>query len=190
LTLESIVISYGYPAVFIGTFVEGETILVLGGLAVHLGYLSFPGVAGAAFAGSLLGDQVAFQVGRHYGAALLDRRPGLRKRIEHAHAKTSRFRSWIVVGFRFLYGLRNVIPFMLGMSPITPGRFFMLNAAGAVLWSVTITAGGYFFGKAMDGILGNVRRYELELMAAVAVFGLGIWLFHIMRSRRFRVSSS
>lgn len=183
MTLESIVINYGYPAIFIGTFIEGETILVLGGLVVHLGYLSFPGVVGAAFAGSLLGDQLAFHVGRLYGTSLLDRRPGLRKRIDRVHKKTSRFRSGIVVGFRFLYGLRNIIPFMLGTSAMPSGKFILLNAVGAVLWSTSVTAGGYLFGKAMDSILGNVRRYELEVMAAVAVIGLAIWLFHFWRSR-------
>ena len=40
MTLASFLSSYGYPALLIGTFLEGETILVLGGLAAHQGYLS------------------------------------------------------------------------------------------------------------------------------------------------------
>ena len=37
----------------IGTFLEGETILMLGGLAAHMGYMDVTGVILAAFAGSL-----------------------------------------------------------------------------------------------------------------------------------------
>ena len=35
--LESLLTTYGYPILVIGTFLEGETVLVLGGLAAHLG---------------------------------------------------------------------------------------------------------------------------------------------------------
>ena len=47
-------------AVILGTFLEGETILVLAGLAAHQGYLSLSGIILAAFAGSLCGDQLFF----------------------------------------------------------------------------------------------------------------------------------
>ena len=37
--LEHYIETYGYLAVMIGTFLEGETILVLAGFAAHQGYL-------------------------------------------------------------------------------------------------------------------------------------------------------
>lgn len=184
MTLESIVITYGYPAVFIGTFLEGETVLIIGGLAAHLGYLNFSGVAGAAFAGSLLGDQLAFYLGRHSGNRLLEKWPGLKTRVLKIHSKTARYRSWIVLAFRFFYGLRNLIPFTLGMSSISYQKFFALNSLGAALWVVTIGAGGFLFGKIMEAVLGNVRRYEVEIMAVIAAAGLVTWLTHLLRARR------
>jgi membrane protein DedA with SNARE-associated domain len=42
MTLEPFVEAYGYLAVLAGTFVEGETILVLGGFAASRGYLGLP----------------------------------------------------------------------------------------------------------------------------------------------------
>ena len=65
--LESLIANYGYAAVLIGTFVEGETILVIAGFAAHRGYLSLPWVILLAFAGSLAGDQLWFYVGRRSG---------------------------------------------------------------------------------------------------------------------------
>ena len=52
--------NYGYAAILVGTFLEGETILVLAGLAAQLGYLTLSGVILAAFLGSLSGDQLFF----------------------------------------------------------------------------------------------------------------------------------
>ena len=43
-SLQSLIEHYGYFAVFLGCFLEGETVLVLAGFAAHMGYLSLPGV--------------------------------------------------------------------------------------------------------------------------------------------------
>ncbi len=60
MDLQSIIEHYGYAAILIGTFLEGETILVLAGLAAHQGYLVLSWVISAAFLGSLCGDQLFF----------------------------------------------------------------------------------------------------------------------------------
>jgi hypothetical protein len=73
--LESLLTDYGYPVLIIGTFLEGETILILGGIAAHLGYLSLHGVITCGLIGTLLGDQLYFIIGRRHGQAFLARRP-------------------------------------------------------------------------------------------------------------------
>ena len=40
MSLEALISHYGYAAVAIGTFFEGETILVIAGFASHQGYLA------------------------------------------------------------------------------------------------------------------------------------------------------
>ena len=60
MDFTSIIEHYGYAAIVIGTFLEGETILVLAGLVAHQGYLKLTGVITAAFLGSLCGDQLFF----------------------------------------------------------------------------------------------------------------------------------
>ena len=52
--MESLLTTYGYPILIIGTFLEGETVLVLGGLAAHLGYLSLDWVIVCALGGSTI----------------------------------------------------------------------------------------------------------------------------------------
>ena len=49
MNLAQILQDYGYAAVFVGTFLEGETIMVLGGLAAQLGYLSLDWVIACGF---------------------------------------------------------------------------------------------------------------------------------------------
>ena len=75
--VEALISDFGYVAVFIGTFLEGETILALGGLAAAHGYLSFWTIVGVAIAGAFLGDQACFFFGRRYGPGILRRFPKL-----------------------------------------------------------------------------------------------------------------
>jgi membrane protein DedA with SNARE-associated domain len=44
MTLESVLTTYGYFALMIGTFLEGETILIAAGFLAHRGYLELPWV--------------------------------------------------------------------------------------------------------------------------------------------------
>lgn len=83
--MESLIENYGYLAIVIGTFLEGETILVLGGFTAHQGYLALPRVILAAFAGSLCGDQLFFYLGRKPSPAALSGRPSWKSKAEKVH---------------------------------------------------------------------------------------------------------
>jgi membrane protein DedA with SNARE-associated domain len=184
VTLESFVDTYGYLAIMVGTFFEGETILVLGGFTAHQGYLALPWVIASGFLGSLCGDQLFFYLGRRYGDALLARRPSWRTRVEKATALLERFRRPFMIGFRFLYGLRTVSPFAIGLSRIPAHQFFLYNAAGAILWSTAVGSGGYLIGNAMKLFLGDMRRYEMAALAAIVAIGLLAWGIHFLRRQR------
>lgn len=184
MSLESIVETFGYPAVLAGTFFEGETILVIGGFAAHRGYLQLHWVILCAFVGSLCSDQLAFLLGRKYGVAMLDRRPHWRARAATVERLLHRHQTWIILGFRFLYGLRNVTPFVLGSSGIALRRFQILNVIGAALWATGVGVLGYFLGEFAERIIDDVKRYEVWILGGMAVVGMGLWLVHRMRGRR------
>jgi len=186
MELQSIIENYGYAAILIGTFLEGETVLVLAGLAAHQGYLVLTWVILAAFLGSLCGDQLFFYLGRKHSQAVLSRRPGWNQKAEKVHKMMNRFQTPVILSFRFLYGLRTVAPFVIGMSSVPVKKFILLNAAGALVWATAIASGGYFFGRALEVLIGKLKSYEMYIMGSVAMVGLSIWVFHFYRRRRQR----
>ncbi len=183
--LDSFIRNYGYWALLVGTFLEGETILMLGGLSAQLGYLDLSLVMVVAFIGSFSGDQFYFIVGRLKGAELLAKHQQWHERVSKVHCYLERYHDLIMLGFRFVYGIRIMTPFVLAMNPrIRTGRFVVFNAIGAAIWSVVVAGGGYLFGHALELILNDIKRYEQAIMIGVAVLGLGLWLFHRYRSRK------
>ena len=184
MTLQAFVVNYGYLALFVGTFLEGETILVLGGLAAHQGYLSLTGVILAAFAGSLTGDQLFFFLGRRHNGYILKKRPGWQQRIERVNGLLARYENTTILMFRFLYGLRTITPFVLGMSRVRALKFVLLNGCGAILWATAVGTAGYLFGSAAEAVMGRIRHYEKFALGAIALIGLGIWICHFRHQRR------
>jgi membrane protein DedA with SNARE-associated domain len=173
----AILTHFGYLAVLLGTFFEGETILVLGGLAAHQGYLTLSGVIVCAFVGSLAGDQLAFLIGRRKGRAFIDKRPAWRARVQRVTALLERYQTIVTLGFRFVYGFRILVPLVAGASRMKAARFVALNAVGALVWAVAVGSSGYFFGMAIKVVLGDIRRYELMIFGiglTVAIFAMAV----------------
>lgn len=186
---KELIAQYGYIALFIGTFLEGETILLLAGFAAQSPdfNLDIRLVILAAFCGSLAGDQTAFFIGRHFGRKLVERSEKWRKRADKVHAMLTKYHEVLILSFRFFYGLRNLTPFVLGTADITVLKFFILNAIGAAIWAVSFALVGYVFGSLLENVLtrviDNVHHVELAILGVAALIALGVWLRKALRRR-------
>lgn len=184
MTIEAFISSYGYFAVAVGTFIEGETVLILGGVAAQGGLLELPWVVLAAFLGTLTGDQLYFHIGRWKGRDLLQRRPGWQAKSERVFVLLERHQVWLILGYRFLYGLRTVIPFAIGAARVPPLRFLLWDMMGVALWATTVGTLGYLFGRALEAVVGDIKDYQLTLFGVAAGLGLLVWLVRLWRRRR------
>jgi membrane protein DedA with SNARE-associated domain len=173
--LQSLIENYGYLTVFIGAFLEGETILVMAGFAAYRGYLDLEKVILIALFAGFLGDQLYFFLGRRHGRDILARFPTLKPRVERVDTLLRRYHLLLIPGIRFMYGLRIVGPIAFGMGRVEAVRFLFLNFIGATLWAPLIAGAGYLFGGALESLLHDIHRYEKLILGAFICFGLGAW---------------
>lgn len=169
--------THGYWALALGCLLEGETLLFLAGFAAHLGYLQLPWVIAVAALAGMAGDQFYFWIGRRHGAAVLRRFPSLQRHSARVHRLIESHPAALVIGMRFAYGVRIAAPVIVGSSPLPAGRFVLLNAAGALLWAITIGGLGWSFGRAAEAVLGSLRHLEgwLALALLAAALAVGQW---------------
>jgi membrane protein DedA with SNARE-associated domain len=181
-TLEALIAAYGYWVLTAGCFLEGETILILAGIAAHRGLLD-PGVvwALAALAG-FAGDQVFFWIGRHHGPRVLARWPALAVHADRLKNLERRWHAVLIIGIRFAYGLRIAGPILMGSSRMPAGRFALFNAIGAAIWATLVGGLGWVFGHAAEALLGQAQNLEVWLMAGAALVVAGAWVIHRLRS--------
>jgi membrane protein DedA with SNARE-associated domain len=165
--------TYGYPLVFAGAIVEGETVLIVAGYLAHGRGLDVTLVATFAAAGGALGDVGCFLIGRLFGERVLLMLPAW------ARAGAIRMRSAVerrpvrvLLVMRFLYGMRIALPALCGASTMKMSKFLRYDLATAILWSVVFTAIGYAFGAAATAAIHEIGRYQWLVVCAIVAIGL------------------
>ncbi|ROL79848.1 hypothetical protein BLX41_09520 [Pseudomonas protegens] len=187
LDLNALIAAYGYWVIFIGCLLEGETVLILGGMAAHQGSLQWPQVIGWATLGGILGDQLLFWTGRYCGARLLPRLKRHQAAIERVQGLIQRYPSTSVFAVRFLYGMRLVGPMVIGASGLAPWRFALLNVLGAAVWASLFVGAGYWAGEALQHVLGDLKPYRLPIfVAVVALVAVAALIRHLHKRRKIR----
>jgi len=184
--LEVIIAQYGLVAVFIGAFLEGEVVVIAGGLLARLDFLSLWSVLLVAFVATFLGDQFFFYLGRKKGTAFLEKRGRnhWRMRAERVHDLIHDHHYKILFGYRFLYGLRIPTLFALGTSELSTKKFVLINLINSIIWTTIFVLGGYYFGEFFTSLVGNIKDYEREILIGVGILALFIWLISIIKNRR------
>jgi membrane protein DedA with SNARE-associated domain len=185
MDLPSLIQHYGYFAIFIGTLLEGETWVALGGFAVYQGYLFLPTLLVVSIAGALIGDQAFFLFGRYKGKAYLAKHPNLRSKIDRYKVMIEKHRYWLIISSRFMYGFRAILPIAFGVSSVPWVLFLSLNLIGAIVWAMIFAVGGMLFGGAIQVFLGDIKKIEgyLLLVLIVVIFSVQFFLWQRRRKK-------
>lgn len=178
MTPELLLEKFGYLAVFVGTFLEGEGILVAAGFFAQRGYLDVVLVTLVAFLGAFLGHIFWFWLGRVHGVRLLDRFPKMRKHFGKGIRLFERYGASAIIISQWLYGIRITAAVIVGFSKISIAKFLFYEGLSCLIWAAVITAAGYYFGSAIEAVLGRVEHIEKYGLLLIVVIGIGVWLYH------------
>jgi len=173
ISLEQIIGNFGLPGLFLGAAVEGETVVVLGGMMVHRGVLPFLPAIVAAAIGSFVADQLFFFLGRAFRHRPFVKRQQRKPAFVKALATFEKHPLLFVFAFRFVYGFRTVSPLAVGTTSLAARTFLMINALAAAVWATVFVSLGYSFGAAIGKMVGRLPRLEL-LFLGVAVIAMVI----------------
>lgn len=175
---------FAEAALFVGFVFPGETAVVVGGVLASQHVLSLPLLLVIAVIAAVVGDSVGYEIGRKYGARLLDVRVMRKHRAKVAGAQDliRRRGAFAVFIGRFTALLRALMPALAGSSRLPYPKFLVFNFVGGVTWVVTFTLGGYFAGAAFEHAAKLAGRGLAIGLAVAAVVALAVW--SVRRRRR------
>ena len=194
--IEQYMLTYGYWVVFFGVMLEnaglpipGETILLIAGYFAATGEFNIALVMVIAAVGAVIGDNIGFAVGHHFG-----RRAILRagrfifltpERFAYMESYFDRHGNKTIFVARFITGLRVFAALLAGASNMKWRVFLFYNVTGAVLWSIVITTLGYLFGQSLPLLVKWVGWSGTILLILALVIAFVSW-----RIYRYKVKTA
>ncbi len=181
----------GYTLVFVliavetmGVPVPAETALIGAALLAHRGQMDIVTLTVLAAIAAILGDNVGFAIGRHFGRRVFVAPGPLQahrlKVLEHGEPFFERHGPKAVFLGRWVAGLRIASSWLAGMNHMRWPTFLFWNALGGITWAASIALSVYFLGGLAERVLTIVG----PVAAAIVVAGLlGYWLYWRRRRR-------
>jgi membrane protein DedA with SNARE-associated domain len=190
MSTEALLERFGYFAVFVGTFLEGEAILIMAGFFAERGHLNITKVALVAFAGAYLGHMFWFWLGRVHGVRLLDRFPKMKQHFGKGIRLFERYGAAAIIGTQWLYGLRITCAVIVGISRMSILKFLIYQAISCAIWSIIVAALGYYFGAAVERVLGRAANVEKWGLLAIVLIAVGVWWWHRRKEKREAIETA
>ena len=150
-----ILMEWGYIAIMVAVAVEGEILLIITGIAVAAGIFSYPLAILAAFSGAIIHDNTVFSVSKLLGDKIIRKKASWHTKANIALKLLEKYDYWAILSIRFLYGLRTITLFVIGLSNTSRLKFFTLDAISSIVWSTIYISLGLLFGKAILNFIDN-----------------------------------
>ncbi|MCL6477122.1 MAG: DedA family protein [Peptococcaceae bacterium] len=169
----------GLWGVFLGTVIEalgvpfpGGAMLVLAGVLINDGRLSYEITLFLAVTGFNMGATAAYFIGRTVGEPLFGK---FERVFKVNHDKLEKARSWMkrsasafIIFGRFVPMASNLTPYLAGMSRLGPGRFLLYNSIFALVWASFNIGLGYYFSRSWQKVM-KLTSAHLPYIAAVVL---------------------
>jgi membrane-associated protein len=128
---------------------------------------------------AIIGDNCNYWIGRWAGRHILAWNTRLinRSALDKTHEFYERHGGKTMILARFIPLVRTFAPFVAGMGRMTHARFFSFDTAGAVIWVVSLSLAGFWFGN-LAPVRNNLSLVIFGIVAASFLPVLLGWFKH------------
>lgn len=148
-------------------FLPGDSLLFVAGALAAAGGMQIGLLIVLLVIAAVLGDAVNYAVGAWFGPKVFrweNSRFFNRAAFERTHAFYATHGGKTVIIARFMPLIRTFAPFVAGVARMRYARFAMFNVSGALLWVVSLTLAGYWFGN-LPWVKQNLTLVILAIIA-------------------------
>lgn len=176
----------------LGSLVPGSTVILALSALVPGGELKLLPVLAAAIAGALLGDGLAYWIGRRSQREVLTSWPMSNYPVAVAKSEAffHRYGALAVFFARFVPPIRAVVPITAGALGMPPQRFYPVNAAAILFWASAHVLSGALAGSAAERWGMKIEHYGWPLAGGIIAVGtIAVGVYHWRYRRGAAVDS-
>ena len=144
------IIVFAETGLVVAPFLPGDSLLFVAGAVAALGGLDLPWLMMCLVFAAVMGNQLNYHIGRWLGPRVFqwqNSRFFNRAALHRTHCFYAQHGGKAVLLSRFLPLFRTFVPFVAGVGAMAYLRFSVFNAMGALLWVVSLSLAGFWFGN-------------------------------------------
>lgn len=148
--LVLIIIVFAETGLLVGFFLPGDSLLITAGLLASQGYLDIVWMNISLILAAIIGDTVGYWFGRKTGPRIFKREKSRFFAKDHllkAQEFYEKHGGKTIIYARFVPFARTFAPIVAGVGQMEYKKFLTYNIAGGILWVVSMSLLGYFFGN-------------------------------------------
>lgn len=183
-----IVIVFAETGLLVGFFLPGDSLLITAGLIAAQGYLDIFVMNIALIAAAIIGDQVGYAFGRKTGPRIFTREQSrffAKDHLMKANQFYEKYGGRAIIYARFVPFARTFAPIVAGVAQMNYRKFVTYNVVGGILWVISMTLIGYFFGN----IPFIKRNFEYVIIGVIVLSVLPVVIGYL-KHRKVPGSSS
>ncbi len=115
---------------------------------------------------------------------ILDRFPKMKLHFGKSIRLFERYGPAAIIITQWLYGLRITCAVIIGISRISVFKFLIYEAISCLVWAIIISFAGYYFGAAVERVLGRAEHVEKYGLALIVVIAISVWLYHKWKEKK------
>jgi membrane protein DedA with SNARE-associated domain len=157
-----------------GLPIPGELLLTIAGALARSGDLNRVATVDAAIAGSVAGITTSYSVGRLVSPRVLRRLSVLNaESVGRGPAWFNGSGRWLLAFSPFIPGVRHITPIAAGSASLDFRAFAAYAYPGAVLWSMTFVAAGYYGGDDWRRAAAALHAHVIGASLVFTVLAVG-----------------
>ena len=172
-TLET----WGYLAVAFFSFGGSFVIIAAAGVFSYLGHMNLPLALAIGAIANFLGDNFLFYLARYHRKEVMPYFRKHRRKLALAHLIMRRYGVWAIFIQKFLYGVKTLVPLVMGMGKYPFGKFVLYNFFASILFVGVIGLSAYYASETIIALFETIKRNPWIAPLFLGTIVLGAWLW-------------
>ena len=171
---------FAESGLFFGFFLPGDSLLFTAGILASAGHFNVGLLFVGSFIMAILGDSFGYYFGKKVGPKIFSKPDSFfwsKNNLDKTAKFFDRHGDKAITLARFVPIVRTFTPIMAGVGQMNYRKFIFWNILGGLLWTGSMTFGGYFLGS----YIKDVDKYILPIVLVIIFISFIPILFQILR---------
>jgi membrane protein DedA with SNARE-associated domain len=176
--------TWGYLALAFFSFGGSFVVVAAAGVLSATGHMNIAAVIVIAALFNFLGDNFLFYLARYHRKEVMPYFAKHRRKLALATVIMRRYGKRAIIIQKFLYGVKTLVPLVMGMGKFPFSTFIFYNAFASILFVTVIALSGYFAGDTVTALFENLRRNPWIAPLFIVLFGTAVWFLVTKLSKK------